>query len=290
MEVEVYADLLFLVNAAMDGLCFCLTGRLLHRRLVAWRVLAGAVLGGIYAVLALLLDCGQATALAMDLLVCLGMCGVVFGGRKVTGKGGFWSAAVAYFLLSMVLGGVMTGLYNLLNRLRVPEHLPAGDEGPGTWLFAVLALAGSCLTMLGGKFFRRSAAVRRCRVTVELDGRRVELDGLVDTGNLLRDPLGGRLVICADRRKLTGLLSPALSRALDSGRMDGLTSSADAKRLRLVPAGTATGGGMLVGFLPDRVEIAYLHKGKEAVRAVDAVVAGAELADAEALVPAELIG
>lgn len=284
MEVEVYADILFLLNAGMDGLCFCLTGKLLHRRLSSLRVLAGAVLGGVYAVASLLFDVGQAAALGLDVGVCLLLCLLVFGRR-----GGFWTASAAYFLLSLVMGGVMTGLYHLLNRMHLSDYLPLGEEGPGTWLFALLALAGSGITLWGGRFFRRTAAVRACRVTVVLHGRRVELEGMVDTGNLLRDPMSGRAVICGEREALIPILPAPLADALRGRGMDALAVSEDARRLRLIPAGTVTGGGMLTGFLPDRVEVAYEHHGKQVTRTVDAVVAAADLAGTRALVPSELL-
>lgn len=289
MEVEVYADLLFLVNAGMDGLCFCLTGWLLHRKLNPRRAVFGAVLGGIYAVAALFFQVGQVMALGLDLGVCLLICGLVFGGRRQSGRGGFLSATATYFLLSMVLGGVMTALYNLLNRLLPDLPLAAEEEGIGTWLFALLALAGGGIALCGGRFLRRAAVVRRCRVAVELNGRRVELEGLVDSGNLLRDPMGGRAVICCKRQALTPILSPELAEALGGGGMEGLAEASDGGRIRLIPASTAVGGGMLVGFLPDQVEITYLLKSREEVREVDAVIAAAETGEVEALVPGEMV-
>lgn len=289
MEVEVYADLLFLLNAGMDALCFCLTGKLLHRPLSALRIAAGAVLGGIYAVASLLFDVGAAVALGLDVAVCLLICLIALG-RRSGGWRGFLTATGTYFLLSMVLGGVMTALYHLLNRMNLSAYIPIGDEGPGTWLFALLALVGGGITLWGGRFFRRNAAVQTCRVTLELDGRRVELEGMVDTGNFLRDPLGGRAVICARMDALASILSPELANALRDGRVDGLSSSGDARRLRLIPATTATGGGMLAGFLPDRVDIAYERNGKREMCTVSAVVAVADISQTQSLVPSELIG
>ena len=88
METTVYADLLFLVNAGMDCLCLCMTARLLHRRLRVWRLLAGTVLGGIYAVVALLLPFGEAASLAADVGVCFAMCALTFGLQE--GRGWQW--------------------------------------------------------------------------------------------------------------------------------------------------------------------------------------------------------
>ncbi len=290
MEAEVYADVLFLINAGMDGLCFLLTARILHRKLIPWRFWVGSSLGGVYAVLTLLLDVGQAAALGADVAVCLLLCGLVFGGRTA-GNGQFLPAAAMYFLLSMALGGVMTALYHAFNRLDLPALLPdSGGDGIGAWLFLILALAGSGITLWGGRLLRRTAAVKQCRVVVELDGKRIESEGIVDTGNLLRDPLSGRAVICVAEKVLTSLLSPSLAAVLHSHEMASLSGTADARRLRLIPAGTATGGGMLVGFIPDRVEIVYVTGSAERVLVVDAVVAAAPLSDTQALVPAELMG
>lgn len=287
--VEVYADLLFLINAGMDGLCLCMTGRLLHRRLSPWRVTVGAVLGGLYAVASLFFEGGQATALLLDLAVCLVLCALVFFQPKVSGIGRLPIIAAVYLLLSMTLGGIMTALFHFFNRVGFLSALPEGEDGVGAWLFALLAILGSIITMSGGRFFRRAHRACPCRVTVELEDRHLEMDGLVDTGNLLRDPLSGRLVICVDRRILAELLSPELARVMeDSGSASSLSPS-DARRLRLIPAGGATGHAVLTGFVPDRIYITDTHKEKERIREVDAVIASAELTKAQAVVPAELM-
>ena len=280
MEVEVYADLLFLINAGMDGLCFCLSGKLLHRKLALWRVLAGSALGGLYAVVSLLPDTGQAAALLADLLVCVLMCLAVFSGR---GAGGWRRVALStgvYFLLSMVLGGIMTALYHLLNRAGIPALLPEGEDGIGAWLFLFLALRG-------GRLFRREAARIPCLVSVTLQGHTATLEGMVDTGNLLRDPVSGRLVICAESSRLVGILSPEMACALQGdGSCLASLSPSDGRRIRVIPAGTATGTGILYGFLPDTISVTV--EGKPA-REVDAVVAVTVLDGMQALVPSELI-
>ncbi len=303
MEVEVYADLLFLINAGMDGLCFLLTGKLLHRRPSPGRLLAGAALGGIYAVVALLMNVGQAPAFALDVAVCFLMCLMVFGVRGRGGLRRLCGATALYVAVSMVMGGVMTALFHWLNRTGLTEHLPRGEEGLGTWLFVGLSLAGGVISLWGGRLARRSAAVRSCRVTVEMNGRRVELVGLVDTGNLLRDPIGGRPVICADIDALAPILSPTLLAVLRGGGPDlsALSGDPDAHRVRIIPAGGATGDGILPGVRPDRVVLTVEGDGRRsrATREVDAVIAatalrttGSVTADptgAEALVPAELV-
>ena len=295
METTVYADLLFLVNAGMDCLCLCMTARLLHRRLQVWRLVAGVTLGGIYAVVALLLPFGRVASLATDVAVCFAMCCLTFGLREGRGWRGLVGAAGLYTALSMLMGGVMTALFNLFNRAGVGEWLPSGGEGLGAWLFLVCSVAGSMISMRGGRIWRQSGKIRLCEVKIEVDRASVSLCGLVDSGNLLRDPAGGRAVICIGEKPAKKLLSPNLFAVMASGGTDVscLRDPADVRRLRLIPAGTATGQDVLPAFRPDKVT---LTPDGEKSRDVDAVVAvtrqpprGGVAGEAEALVPAELI-
>lgn len=295
MEVEVYADLLFLINAGMDGLCLLLTGKLLHRRVKAWRVAVGAVLGGVYAVAALLLpDMGQAPSLLWDLGMCITMCAVVFGEKRRGWFKGILTASGVYFALSMALGGVMTALYHLLNRAGIASLLAGlsegGGDGLGSWLFLVLVLIGGGVSLWGGRLLRRSRAVRACTVTVELDGKTATLRGLVDSGNLLRDPMGGRVVICAEEKIMRKLLSPSLAAVMSGASPHEVRlSSADARRVRVIPAGTAAGEGLLYGFIPDRITLTA--EGDNQGREIDAAVAVTPIPTegVEALIPPELV-
>ena len=293
METEVYADLLFLVNAGMDGLCLLLTGKLLHRRIKPGRVALAAILGGIYAVVALFPDTGTGISLLLDVAVCLSMCGIVFGGRGGGGIKGFLSSVGVYFLLSMAMGGIMTGLYHLLNRAGAADILPfltEESDGPTSWLFLLLAIIGGGLSLWGGRLAQRVRRISFCTVTVELDGKQVGLRGMVDSGNLLRDPIGGRVVICAESAALSPILSPALQQVMGgSSPQRAALSPSESKRIRVIPTATATGSGLLYGFIPDRISLA--NEGDNHGREVDAVVAVTQIPTegVEALVPSELI-
>ena len=294
MEVQVYADLLFLINAGMDGLCLILTGRLLHRRTTLWRVLLSAAVGGIYAVLSLFPTMSHPVSLLADMGVCFLMCAIVFCGKNAGGFRRYLLSVLVYFLLSMALGGVMTALYSLWNRLGLTELLPKEEEGLGTWLFTALALLGGGITLWGGRLFRRSASIRECAVTVEVDGRTVVLQGLVDTGNLLRDPLGGRAVICVQQEKLYTILSDSLQSALEDPTamtaLSGLQNPKDARRIRLIPADTATGGQLMAGIMPDRVVLSYTVNRKNVDKETDVILGlSRSLTQTEALVPSELL-
>ncbi len=122
--------------------------------------------------------------------------------------------------------------------------------------FFMLALAGSGITWIGTHLRRRSAP-RRMSVTVSLDGRSVTVDGLSDSGNLVRDPISGRAVIFLVPRRLAALVNGALYACLTSGRAETMADLPPdaARRVCLVPLETVQGRALVPMLRPDAVTV-----------------------------------
>ena len=144
MQTEVYADLYFLVNASMDLLCLLLTARLLQTKTARWRALLAAVFGGGFSLWVLLFGITGWLELLLDLAAALAICAIGFAG-KGTGLGRLARTTAVFFLVSAILGGIMTALYELLNRMDLPFEAFRG-ETISVWMFAVLSLAAGILT------------------------------------------------------------------------------------------------------------------------------------------------
>lgn len=250
VETEVYVDLYFLVNASMDLLCLAMTASILHRAVKRWRLFLAALLGGGWAVGVLLLGIDGASGVVPDLLMAVLLAAVAFAEKngRITR---LLRDAGAYALLSALLGGLMTVLYRFLNRLELPLEALQGD-GLSAWMFAILAAVAGFFTLRGGRLFRRSGAVRDVGLEITVEGRTAVLRALVDSGNLLTDPLEGRSVVLADPAKLLPCLSPMLAHALEHPES---APPEYARRIRLIPAHSATGEGLLAAFAPDRLVI-----------------------------------
>ena len=241
MGTEVYADLLFLVNFSMDYLCAYLCASLLRRRAAPWRLLIASAFGGLYAVAALFFSLSQWIALLTDAAVCMVMCFLLFYERGVPLR--FPVAACPLFVgVSMAMGGMMTALFHLLNRLELPlDALRREQDGLSAWVFALLAGISTFAGMHGSNLLRRSAVRRYARLSVTLGGRTVELQALLDSGNLCRDPISGRAVIFIDPLSAQTLL----------GR--GEEDADIARRFRLIPMETVAGKRLQRAYMPDRV-------------------------------------
>lgn len=254
MGQEVYVDLYFLINTSMDLLSLMIGATLLHRKLRRWRAILAASLGGIYAVVSLLLVWDGILGFLADILAAMTICAIAFPIPKRKPFQLFKFTAV-YVLVSMILGGIMTALYSCLNRLELPFESLQGD-GLSVWLFAALMTVAGLMTAKGGSFLGLAQKTKSLTVEAVLFGKPVTLRTMVDSGNLCRDPISGRSVIVADLEILAPVLPPALFRACQSGiYTDWLSTYENSRITRPIPAHTAKGEVMLLAIVPESLKI-----------------------------------
>ena len=283
----VWIDLLFFVNFCMDFQCLFLTAKLLHRPFPLWRSVLSAALGAAYACAALFLVTGSVLAFLADCAVCYLMCAGVFWDRAMHPRHLLAPFGV-YFGVSFAVGGVMSGTASLISRADLPIGVSADQVSTGA--FFLLAALGGITTFLWGRFCRRRAVGKTVKLTVTAFGKTLCVQGMVDTANLLRDPVGGRPVALLDSRAAGELLPLALLDAAARGDTAALAAlpAALAARVRLVPAKTATGKGLLFAIAPDA---ALVDSGRGDVPRellIAPVPLSVDDAECRALLPAEL--
>jgi len=272
MIQDVYVDLYFLINLSMNLLCLMIAASLLHLRVKRWRAITAAALGACYAVAALILGADGIVGFLSDLAIAIVMCAVTFTTRPPSLLHLLKCTAVQ-MLTSMLLGGIMTALYSLLNRIDLPLDSLEGD-GLSVWSFAILSSIAALMTARGGKFLGRSAKTKCVSVKATVFGKSITLRALVDTGNLLREPVSGKSVIVADRKALFAALPRHVVQTLSAtDPAIWLSDPAIAHRVRVIPIRTASGEKLLPAILPDTL---YLTEDKITLPA-DHLIAPADI-------------
>ncbi len=288
MEQTVYVDLLFMINFSMDFLCLFLVAKLLARHFSLLRTTFAAILGGLYSVASLFVPHDGLGGTALDLLFCLFLCLVAFASRRER-PGAMLVLSASFFLASMLLGGIMTAIFNLLNRMDPPWDSFSEQGDMPVWLFAAVAAISSAITWLGGRFLRTRAQASGATVEVQLLGRSACLHALCDSGNLVRDTVSGRPVIVASLRRAKEILPPETPDITEWNSLGDRLPPSLASRICVVPIQTAAGSRILYALRPDQTRIrAGTH-----TRSADVLIGFAELhgipADCDALLPPELI-
>ncbi|RJX21562.1 MAG: sigma-E processing peptidase SpoIIGA [Ammonifex sp.] len=269
----VYLDELLANNLIMNYAVLHLTAKLAGVPYRFLRLLSAALVGSLYFVAVFFPEAGNFYNLSGKFLVSILVVVVAFGFLPWRRFLGVWAL---FFGVSFAVGGVVYGINGL-----IADHGADGVAGYRYVLPGVVA-ALVLVAVLGkkGRILRRRIAEGFFRVplAIQMGGKKVELEALLDTGNQLTDPVSRCPVVIVEYDSVCDFLPLELRKVLESSFEPDFTAIGTkiedpkwATRLRLIPyRSLGKSGGLLVGFKPDAVEVVY---GGRVVR-VNRVVVG----------------
>ena len=268
MVYTVYADVLWLVNFALDWVLLWAAGRF-GGFVFRWpRSLLAAALGAFYGVGLLYPALAPLYIMPLPVFCSLLLLLVCFGRMPV--RRFCWLTA-CFYILSFAMGGAALAV-------RAPLGFGEAHGMSFIWLAPALLLAG-VLAALGVGVWRRQVRQSGLIVRAELSfsGKSLAIPCFLDRCNRLRDPVSGRSVLLADFAAAADWLPPALSERLacelrihgDGFRpqqiLADLAPAPWSERLRLVPyRAVGSTGRLTLGFLPDDA-VFYLADGRKII-------------------------
>ena len=219
--MAVYADLVMLINAAVDLLLLAAADRLAGFPVEWKRIVPAAILGGIYSGLCLFRELRFLGGAMWRIVFLFLICAVAFGWNKSV-----WKRSGVFIMLTMTLGGIVLSLGRT-------DPVSLLVSGCGLWLL--------CAISLGDGVGKRQYVT----VTVVHNGRKVSAIALRDSGNTLRDPVSWEPVMVVSSQmaeELTGLSCKQLAHPLET------VSQNPELGLRLIPYhAVGKGSGMMLG-------------------------------------------
>lgn len=190
MTITVYLDLYFLVNSMMDYLLLTLVKKILKVPAGRLRMLAGALLGAVWACALLLLPLFPAWAeLVFTWFLLSSLMILVAFGRKNISE--FVKILCTLWLVSAASGGILGALDG---HLRGGGYLSGGII-PNRWPAVSLlwGMAGIYYGICACVLFVRSKLQEQknyCEVILSYQGKKKTVTALIDTGNQLYEPYG----------------------------------------------------------------------------------------------------
>lgn len=285
MKQTLYGDVLFLVNFTMDFLTLCITAEILHRSVKKLRLVLSAAIGAVYGVAACFMGGPLIIRIAVNIAVSWLMCFIVFGRRTLV-------PCALFYGTGCLLGGAMTAVFGMIDSIPGTRTVfvdgayrtVSGDIPPGWSAVAAAVIALSAIVT--GRAAKRKKRTSEYRVTVTFGGRRAELSGICDSGNLLTEPITGRPVIIVTGEAMKKLLPDGLCGWFLSGDPLALPEipAEYIRAVKLIPIESVGGRKLLAGLLPDSVTVS--EEPKNALVAVCPDISG--FMGCDALIPAVL--
>ena len=263
--IEIYADVVFFINFAMDFFVFWIVSKLIKRKVKGYRLaLGGAVAAALYCLIVFLPRLEGILNVFFAFAILMIGTRISFGATSVRE---FIKLIFFAHLTAFALGGAGMALFYFSN---ISDYI-GNFIGFTVHNFSIkLLLAVSCgayiLIKLASNWITRTVIKKQTfyHIRILFDNREISMTALVDTGNSLHDPISHFPVIVAEFSEIKSFLPDSLKIMFYEEKDDDmlhvvshLQESKIAGRIRMIPF-TSIGkqNGMLLGFKPDKVIIA----------------------------------
>jgi stage II sporulation protein GA (sporulation sigma-E factor processing peptidase) len=256
--IEIYGDLLFIENLFMNYMVLLLTTKVCSIVKRSKRIFLGAVVGALYSFVFLIPSISflgsTAAKLGMSVFI-------VFLAFYPVKKKTFIKLFISFYIINFAFGGLILGTIYFTRFSGFIKNNIFYINNISYFEVITIGLCGYLLINNGADVFKNKIIKKdlEMKVVLEIENQRLELKGIVDTGNFLKDPISKSPVIVAEYDKIVGILPEEIKTMVESEDLD-LTDSLYKigwwNRIHIIPySSIGKDRGTLLAIRPDKLQI-----------------------------------
>ncbi len=243
--MTVYADILILINTYVNFFVLLVTSALLRLHTPIWKMIIGAIIGGVASLIILLPKQNEFISCAIHLLLAFIIILVSFG---ITTVRIMLKRLAFFFAASFIFSGSIYCFWLAFkpDRLIINNSVIYFDISAFELIIASGIIYGMVMLvrLFCGGFNKNE------RKTVKLDlihnGKRITYNCLIDTGNMLRDCFTDMPIAVVDK---------SISHALEIDFFNADDMSIISNKIRYIPFNTVGESGLMPVFKPDLIKV-----------------------------------
>ncbi len=256
--MTIYIDIILLENLCMNYIILMATGMVSKSHINQIRILVSSLIGGIYAVISMLSILNASITLVLKILLSISMVYIAFNPKNFKQ---IFKELVIFYLVSFAFGGCA---FYLLYFIKPQEILMKNGIYIGTYPLKIALMGGIlgfavvniAFKLIKGKLSKKDIF---CNIEVKFNGKSAKMKALIDTGNLLKDPLSKMSVIVVEAEKIEEIIPKEIIKKitliLGGGKDENLEEEYISK-FRIIPfSSLGNQNGLLLGFIADNVII-----------------------------------
>ena len=263
--MTIYLDIVFLENLCMNYIILFATGIINKTNINRLRILLSSLLGSVYAIISFVTNLQIYTGITIKILLSIAMINIAFKPNTVRKC---FKEIIIFYLTSFAFGGCA---FFLLYYIRPQDILTKNGIYIGSYPIKIALLGGVvgfiivnlAFKLIKGKMSKKDMF---CDITISLDGKKAKAKAMIDSGNLLKDPISKSPVVVVEKKIIKRIISETI---LDEifNILNGKDVNLDdsyMSRVRMLPfASLGKQNGMLIGLKPDSISIIYDDEQKE---------------------------
>ena len=267
--MTIYIDVVFLENLVMNSIILVASGIILKKKMKWIRIILASSLGAIYTIIGYISVLEIYSNLILKVILSILIIYIAFNPQTVKQ---LWKDILIFYLTSFVFGGVA---FALIYVVKPQDILMKNGLFLGTYPLKTVLLAAivafiiiiAAFAIVKTKFSKKDMF---CDVEVELNNKMIKTRAMIDTGNLLKEPITNTPVIVLEHTLLYECVPKEILDNLESILGGELVKIPEKVRneyiskLKLIPfASLGKQNGMLVGIKADSLKIIQDDQEKE---------------------------
>ena len=256
--MTIYVDIVLLENLCMNYIILFGTAYIIKIKVRHIRIFFASMIGAVYAVLAYSGIFPIYANLITKIVLSICMAYIAFNPKKLKG---LIKELIVFYLVSFALGGCA---FALLYIVRPQDIFMKNGVYIGTYPLKIALLGGITgfiITYVAIKIVKTRITKNEIiyKAKIEIGNQELEINVLLDTGNMLKDPISGDAVIMVEKNMLYKILPKEMLDNMNKflgGEFENADNLEYKKRIRFIPF-TSVGkqNGMLLGIKADLVKI-----------------------------------
>lgn len=260
--MTIYLDVVLLENLCMNYIIIFATGYIMKIQMKQWKNILSALIGGIYSIVAYLDILPIYSSLFMKAFLSIVMVYLAYNAKGIKI---LFKQLIIFYLTSFVFGGCA---FALLYFIKPQNILLKNGVYVGIYPLKIALLGGIVgfiITHIAFKIVKTKLRKKDMiyNINLKIDDKETTLTAMLDTGNLLRDPITKIPVIVVERDKLYNILPFELLNNIESliggdkeNNIDNIINKEYLTKLRMIPfSSIGKKNGMLIGIKADSLTI-----------------------------------
>ena len=271
MNHVIYADIVFLMNFCMDFLALFAAGKILGLKLSIGRLSLASAIGAVYCIFTFLYDGNKIIIpeIIIHIAVSAIMCFIAF---TIDSLLKFTKIFLIFYSACFMLGGGIEALYYLSGFIKTENPDNLNFNAPSISIQAIILSAGICtfIIIFAGTLFKRRSEIKETKIIIGFMGKEITVNAIVDSGNLLYDPISSLPVIIINLNSILDLFDLKTLEIFLHDSVEYLGNHEfknhenfkilQALKFRLIPLKSVAGANnILPAFFPDYIKYKRKH-------------------------------
>lgn len=251
--MTIYIDIVLLENIIMNYIIIYATAIILKKNKRHIRFLISSIIGAIYSILAYISILKIYSNIFLKIILSIIIVYIAFSPQNIKKM---WKALAIFYLVSFVFGGVA---FAMIYMIKPQEVLMRNGLFLGTYPLKTVilgAIISFILIVVVFKIIKTQISKKSmyCDIEIKLNEKIINTKAMIDTGNLLKDPITNTPVIVVERSLLYECLPKEILNNIEKilgGDLDSIPENIKNKymsKLKIIPfSSLGKENGMLIG-------------------------------------------